>query len=63
MHLVLSFLFLIGSAGLGGGFSGPTASRVENRDKDDTYVGTLNDSFKFSATATGTRLRPIAGMI
>ena len=41
----------------------PTASRVKNRDKDDTYVGTLSDLFQLSVTATGTRLRPIAGMI
>ena len=40
-----------------------TASRFKNRDKDDTYVGTLSDLFQLSVTATGTRLRPIAGMI
>ena len=41
----------------------PTTSRVKNRDKDDTYVGILSDLFQLSVTATGTRLRPIAGMI
>ena len=41
----------------------PTASHVENRDNDDTYVGTLNDLLQLSVTATGARLRPIAGMI
>ena len=42
---------------------GDSASRVKNRDEDDTYVGTLSDLFQLSVTATGTRLRPIAGMI